>query len=154
MDVLKFLVMFFPTQNSVPTNPVEPQSRSDAQFIGVFMHWLMTVPGFRHWSIVLGFWSSQSESLLHEEVTHSPFRQRKSQVLLTFEEIEEEQKERAVAGRLQVKDLNCWITSLPEQDLFPNRASMPQSEFWKQVIGLFVQKDSGVAGLWQISSVD
>ena len=62
-DFLKFLETFVSDeQYSSPMYPVVPQSMSDAQFIGVLRHSLLTVPGLMHWSSVEEFRSSQSAS--------------------------------------------------------------------------------------------
>lgn len=63
VEVWKFLKTLSFEQNSSPTNPFSPQSRLDLQFIGVFWHWLDTVPGFMHSSKVREFKSLHSELL-------------------------------------------------------------------------------------------
>ena len=57
----KFLLTLLAEQNSSPMKPVKPQSESERQLSGVFLHSLIIVPGFRHSSIVLGLLSLQSE---------------------------------------------------------------------------------------------
>src|SRR3989344_5983490 len=98
----KFLTTLFTEQNSVPTNPVKPQSAFEAQFNSEFLHSLANVPGFMHSSFVKGLKSLQSSFLLHFTPLHSPFKQISEHVSIVLLSVPETQELCAVPGLLQV----------------------------------------------------